>query len=63
MMFFKKALFFIYVFLIGVMAVATIVEHCTSTPFVSEHIYGDGGSLFCGLCWPQWASSILSGGT
>jgi len=40
MMFFKKALLFIYVFLIGVMAVATIVEHCTSTPFVSEHIYG-----------------------
>ena len=36
----KKALLSLYVLLIVVMAAATVVEHCTSTPFVSEHIYG-----------------------
>ena len=36
----KKALLTLYVLLIAVMAAATVVEHCTSTPFVSEHIYG-----------------------
>ncbi|MDD5822024.1 MAG: hypothetical protein PUD23_08250 [Prevotella sp.] len=36
----KKALLSLYLLLIVVMAAATVVEHCTSTPFVSEHIYG-----------------------
>lgn len=40
MVFIKKALLSLYVLLISVMAVATVVEHCTSTPFVNEHIYG-----------------------
>lgn len=40
MVFIKKALLSLYVLLIVVMATATIVEHCTNTPFVSEHIYG-----------------------
>ncbi len=40
MVFIKKALLSLYVLLISVMAAATVVEHCTSTPFVNEHIYG-----------------------
>ena len=40
MVFIKKALLSLYVLLIVVMAAATVVEHCTSTLFVSEHIYG-----------------------
>ncbi len=40
MVFIKKALLTLYVLLIVVMAAATVVEHCSNTPFVSEHIYG-----------------------
>lgn len=42
MVFIKKALLTLYVLLIVVMAAATVVEHCSNTPFVSEHIYGAG---------------------
>lgn len=40
MVFIKKALLTLYVLLIVVMAAATVVEHCSNTLFVSEHIYG-----------------------
>lgn len=40
MVFIKKALLSLYVLLICVMAVATVVEHYSNTPFVNEHIYG-----------------------
>ena len=36
----KKILLTLYVAVLVVMAVATLVENATSTPYVQQHIYG-----------------------